>query len=199
MSENENGENQAAVEEEREFDSGYLRAVVRLAELRMTEQSALQNGYERKAVLLITFCVVLVGYLLTGEWTGWAGAVKFAAMAYLMISVDSSIRIFEFAESGVQGIHPRTIGDISVFGGKTDALLAHAGKEYAERIDRNDKTLNMHVNRLKFAKRYFYAGLASAAVIALWEKSPPALLFLWEKVHAIIITLPPHLRFLLFL
>ncbi len=169
MNESENLEPQTTAENPN-FDSEYLREAVRLAELRMTEYARIYNEYERRAVLLITFCVALIGYLLSGEWAEWTAAVKFLAIFCLMSAAWKGLRIFSFSELGVRGIHPNTLAD-PVFGGREKAMLEYVRGQYAERIDWNGKILDLLVRRFQSAKRWFYAGLTTTAVIVLAEKA----------------------------
>ena len=168
MNESENLEPQTTAENPN-FDSEYLREAVRLAELRMTEYARIYNEYERRAVLLITFCVALIGYLLSGEWAEWTAAVKFLAIFCLMSAAWKGLRIFSFSEFGVQGIHPNTVAN-PIFGGRADVLLEYVRGEYAERIDQNAKNLHSRSRFLDSAKRWFYAGLTTTAAIVLAEK-----------------------------
>ena len=151
----------------------------------MTEQNALQNEYDRKTVLMITFCVVLAGYLLAGEWAGWLAAAKIWVSVCLIVSTAKGVSIFGFAKSGVQGLHPRA-ADTAAFKGKEILLRQYMQREYAQRIDQNQARIDIHAARLESAKRYFYAGLWGTVFVAFGEKMTPVAIALWEKVMALL-------------
>ena len=171
MNESENLEPQTAAENPN-FDSEYLREAVRLAELRMSEQNSLERDYERKAVLMITFCVVIAGYLFAGNWAGWA-VLKILPIAFLAVAVWKGVRTFEFKEFGAQGIHPETSAELFELNYNTDLLREYALVEYEDRLNRNGRYLNRRAERLEFAKPYFYTGLIFSLCVALAEKLLP--------------------------
>ncbi|MGI9297025.1 MAG: hypothetical protein ACR2QC_03905 [Gammaproteobacteria bacterium] len=171
MTEHENAQT-AETAEIAETESAYWEEAVRLAELRMTEYNRIQIGYERRAVLLITFCVVIIGFLFAGEWAGWL-ALKFAPVLLLAFAAIRGMLILQFAEFGVQGIHPRTLADSSLFEGNTDALREYVCQEYAERIDRNQKLLARQSKHLECGRILLYLGLAGAFIVSVAEKIPP--------------------------
>ena len=162
MNESENLEPQTAAENP-EFAPEYLREAVRLAELRMSEHSRLQIGNERRAALLITFCVVLMGYLLGGDWTGWWG-MKCLPFLFLTAAAMQGIWILEPTEFGLQGMHPAVS---AIYKDNGDKLPEYIQKIYGEKIGKNGRALTLQSKYLERARIWLYWGLLGTIVVAL--------------------------------
>ena len=172
MSEQSQAAEESEIAESAKTESAYWQESVRLAELRMTEQSALQNEYDRKAVLMITFCVVLIGYLFVGEWEGWLAA-KLAPIVMLSWAACRGMQILQFAEFGVQGIEP----DISIYFADraTNEFEEHVLQEYAEKIGRNQTSLARQRGYLEKGRAWLYRGIAAAFIVSVLEKIAPSI------------------------
>lgn len=162
-----------SAEQQFQLNSDHLQEAVRLAELRLSEQNTLQAEYERKAILLITSCAAIIGYLFAGDLfatiqsAGWLVSVKILALILLLCAAVKGMRTIEFVKFGVRGIHPAIA---TKFFEEKIALLKFACDIYTDRINDNNSVLENRAKRLKSAQMPFYLGLAITVASTLIEK-----------------------------
>ena len=135
---------------DKEVEKGFLEEIVRLAEERLKEQSEASRTYERKAVLLATLCLVILGYLLhdyllqrdPSSWLPkeeslWTHIVLWTYTASILFCVQA----IHFAPYGQLGLHPIVTSKL-IENPPPNALNLtrhHLLKKYADRINLNEK------------------------------------------------------------
>ena len=158
----------------------YLKEALRLAELRLEEQNITLTLQEKKAVLIATLCIALIGFLLT--FTGdieqvsraldcligikpsifWASFVfKILPSLILAVAMLHSIQSLNLAKLGIRGAAPGyTLNDY--FDRDLYRLAKGLLKDYDDRIKRNIKTLKIQDTEMKKAKNWLFIGIPVA-------------------------------------
>ena len=162
--------------EARKLPEPLLRELVREAEERMKAQEDAFRFHERKAALLATLCIVMLGHLLSGlggdspfsVYRDWP-AMLWPAAAILLLAVSASLcmRAIDFAAYTPPGFPPyvggRVLANAAPDGkdGALEYLLFHLLEEYDKRIENNETKANERYRRVFYA-RWFWLGGASA-------------------------------------
>ena len=125
----------------------FLKEIVRLAEERIKEQNDASRTYERKAVLLATLCLVILGYLLHDfpqgifSWFPKESLWIHIALWPLIISILFCVQAINFAPYGPLGLHPIVTSGLIDNPDKTSLARTcrHLLGEYAKRINLNEE------------------------------------------------------------
>lgn len=149
-----------------------LEEIVRQAEERMKAQEITFRSHERKALLLATLSIVMLGHLSNGEpfadyRSGAAVVWLLAAFLPLAFSTALCMRAIDFTAHSPPGFPPYVGGHVlgnADKGGKDGALerlLCHLLEEYDKRIEDNEKS-NHEKYLGVFKARLFWAAGAVA-------------------------------------
>ena len=152
-------------------DPEHLRESVRLAELKIKEINEATATLEKKAVLLITLCALLLTYLGAQEYANAAYEfIKGAAFVFLTISAVIAAKAVEFGRQGAAGLNPEIFAHYAKNYNDRALELAHRYllDKYQSIINKAD---NMHKEKSKIfrnAKVFLIIGfsLALAWIIA---------------------------------
>lgn len=161
----------------------YLQEALRLAELRLEEQNITLTLQEKKAVLVVTLCIAVIGYLLTSS--GEIG--KVAEIVNILFQTKSGdlwiSLIFKILPSlilafamihGIQSLSLMNLGtrgtspDYSMndyFGQDSDKLAKGLLEDYNDRIKKNQKMLDHKKKEMIKARKWLYFGIPLAIVL----------------------------------
>lgn len=161
----------------------YLQEALRLAELRLEEQNITLTLQEKKAVLVVTLCIAVIGYLLTS--TGEIGKVTeiFNYFSQIKLSELWISSIFKILPSlilaiamlhGIQSLSLMNLGtrgaspDYSMsdyFGHDLNDLSKGLLEDYNDRIKKNKKMLDHKKKEMIKARKWLYFGIPLAIVL----------------------------------
>ena len=119
----------------------FLREAVRLAEERMGAQENVTRVLQWKAALLGTLCLVMIGFLLSGETdTLTALFLTPFAVIFLALAIGFCAQTINFADHGQLGLHPDSVRDLLQKPHEDDlAVILHGVlNEYHGRINKSE-------------------------------------------------------------
>ena len=128
-----------------------LEEIVREAEERMKAQESIFRSHERKALLLATLSIIMLGHLSNGEpfadyRSGAAAVWMLVAFLPLALSAALCMRAIDFTAYSPPGFPPYVGGyvlgsaDKNGKDGDLQYLLCHLLEEYDKRIEDNEKS-----------------------------------------------------------
>ena len=161
----------------------YLQEALRLAELRLEEQSVTLTLQEKKAVLVVTLCIAVIGYLLTS--TGEIGKLTeiFNYLFQTKLSDLSIALIFKILPSlilafamlhGIQSLSMMNLGTRGAspgysmsdyFGHDLNKLAKGLLEDYNDRIRENQDMLDHKKKEMKKARKWLFFGIPLAIVL----------------------------------
>ena len=165
-------------------EADYDKESVRLAELRLGEQTQSSDVQEKKAILISTICFLFVGYLLAFSperetlyniccWTPprWSVVLFIKILPSLLFikPLYHSIKILDLKSYGLSGASPNyTTGDY--FGSDPDKLRKALLESYEDKIKDNAKKLNANSNEMKKAKNWLFLAMGFAGIIVIFRE-----------------------------
>ena len=161
----------------------YLQEALRLAELRLEEQSITLTLQEKKAVLVVTLCIAVIGYLLTSSGEIWKLAetinhnyqtksgdlwisliFKILPSLFLAFAMIHGIRSLSLMNLGTRGASPGySMSDY--FGQDVNKLAKGLLEDYNDRIKKNQKMLDHKRKEMIKARKWLYFGIPLAIVL----------------------------------
>lgn len=161
----------------------YLKEALRLAELRLEEQNITLSLQEKKAALIVTLCIAVIGYLLT--FTGDIGKVpvtmdnlfrtelgelwtslifKILPSLFLAFAMLHSIQSLSVADLGTRGASPGySMNDY--FGRNLNKLAKGLLEDYNDRIRNNQDMLEYKKKEMAKARIWLFIGIPLAIVL----------------------------------
>ncbi|MGI9306435.1 MAG: hypothetical protein ACR2P5_03930 [Gammaproteobacteria bacterium] len=156
--------------------SEYLREAIRLVELRLEQQQKSSDENQRKAALLITFCVAVIGYLYAEQpdesgvylplalwWT-----VKVILAVILGAAVFYGLQVVDIKKWGVSGADPAYVD--SRFGWDFNQMAEELLDGYKECFDINKGNLEKKVKKLKIARNLGILGITLSLLWIVMER-----------------------------
>jgi len=149
----------------------YLQEVIRLAELEIKEQSDTLVATEKKAILLLTLHIAIIGYLLSTSAPGnsLAAMLEMAITFILMASTLIGMVVLYPSDFGVAGINPKYSMD-EYFGGNFNRMADRLKDLYEERIVFNYDQLAKKGRLLDWSKTIGLIGSVSAFLWSIFSK-----------------------------
>ncbi len=166
----------------------YLQEALRLAELRLEEQSITLTLQEKKAVLVVTLCIAVIGYLLTS--TGeiekvteifnnifqtkfgdlWISLIfKILPSLFLAFAMIYGIRSLSLMNLGTRGASPGySMSDY--FGHDLNKLARGLLEDYNDRIKKNQKMLDHKKKEMIKARKWLYFGIPLAIILVAYRE-----------------------------
>lgn len=163
----------------------YLKEAVRLAELRLEEQNIALTLQEKKSALIATFCIVIIGYLLT--FTGdieqvsrtldylfrtklgelWPLLIfKIIPSSVLALAMLYSIRSLNLADIGIRGAPPEYTLD-NYFKRNLNKLAKELLENYNDRIKENQEMLETKNEEMRKARNWLFIGTPLAVILVI--------------------------------
>ncbi|MDE0286353.1 MAG: hypothetical protein OXI88_23185 [Gammaproteobacteria bacterium] len=164
-------------------ETEYLKEALRLAELRLEEQNTTLTLQEKKAALVVTLCIAIIGYLLT--FTGdiqtvpvildylfktkfgdlWTSLIfKILPSLILAFAMVHSIRSLNLMDLGTRGASPGySMSDY--FERDLNNLAKGLLEDYHERIIENQDMLEHKKKEMKSARKWLFIGIPVAIVL----------------------------------
>ena len=169
-------------------ESDYLKESLRLAELRLEEQSITLTLQEKKAALIATLCIAFIGYLLT--FTGDIGEAstildrlfktklgelwtllifKILPSLPLAFAMLHSIQSLNLVDLGTRGASPGYTLD-NYFERDLNKLAEELLEDYNDRIKVNQEMLVSKNKEMRNARNWLFIGIPLAIVLVItWE------------------------------
>ena len=160
-------------EEARKLHLPLLEELVRQAEERMRGQEEAFRSHERKALLLATLCIIMLGHLLSsgdpfaGYRSGASALWLAAAFLPLAVSAVLCMRAIDFTAYSPPGFPPYMGGKILANShsdnqdGTLQYLLHHLLEEYDKRIENNEQTNNKKYRQVFHARWSWVIGTSA--------------------------------------
>ena len=165
--------------------SEYLKEALRLAELRLEEQNVTLTLQEKKAVLIATLSIAFIVYLLafTGE-SGEAYTIlgrkiplkptnffifKILPSCLFVMSMIHSINALDLTKLGTRGASPNYALD-DYFNHDLYELRNGLLEDYNERVEKNEKILEVKDKQLRKARNWLFYGIQLAIVLVLYRE-----------------------------
>ena len=159
-----------------------------MAELRLEEQNIALTLQEKKAVLISTFCIVIIGYLLT--FTGdieqvsvtldYLFRTKFGELWTLLIFKILPSLILAFAM--LHGVQSLNLSDLGIRGASPGYTLDNYFKrdlnkltkelleDYNGRIKENQEMLEAKNEELRKARNWLFRGIPLAIILIIFRE-----------------------------
>lgn len=161
--------------EQSKQETEYLREAVRLAELRIEQQQRTDEINQRKAVLFITFCFAMAGYLYAGKGAEtqclpsavW-GIGKAVLGALLLAAIVCAVFVVNFAYWKVHGVEPSYTMD-EYFGENYNKMARDLLEYYDEFFKNNKEVLDKKGEYLLWARNFGFPGMALFFILILVE------------------------------
>ena len=164
-------------------ETEYLKEALRLAELRLEEQNTTLTLQEKKAALVVTLCIAIIGYLLsfTGDIKAlpevldhifktkigdlWTSLIfKITPSLILACAMVRSIRSLNLMDFGTRGASPGySMSDY--FGHDLNKLAKGLLEDYNDRIKKNQEMLDHKQKEMIKARKWLYTGIPLAIVL----------------------------------
>ena len=166
----------------------YLKEAVRLAELRLEEQNIALTLQEKKAVLIATICIVIIGYLLTfagdieqvsitldylfrtklGEL--WPLLIfKILPSLILAFAMVHSIQSLNLSDLGIRGASPRYTLD-NYFNRDLNKLAKELLEDYNARIKENQEMLEAKNEEMRKARNWLFRGIPLSIILVIFRE-----------------------------
>lgn len=157
--------------------TAYLKEAMRLVELGIEEQHISKTVLERKAVLLITFCGAVIGYLITADFdsfkTLWAcdkdvgkgilWVLKFLSILPLGGAVGYGMVMFVLTDFTIRGLDPQKVWNYDNY----DELAKRYIKDAESKFDDTNIILDKKARRFERAYQCLFVGLFFSVVLVL--------------------------------
>ena len=158
----------------------YLKEALRLAELRLEEQNITLSTQGKKAVMIATLCIALIGYLLA--FTGGVGEIytvpgwnippkytnlfifKILPSLPLAMAMLFSIQALDLEDLGTRGATPEYTLD-EYFKHDLYQLMIVLLEDYNERIYENQKILEVKNKEMVKARNWLFLGIPVAIIM----------------------------------
>ena len=165
-------------------ESGYGKEAVRLAELRLVEQTLSSGVQEKKAILISTICFLFVGYLLAFPvekevlykiccWAPpqWSVVflIKILPSLFFIKPLYHSINVLDLKSYGHSGASPKYTTD-DYFKGDLDKLRKELLKTYDKDIRKNAAGLDANSEEMKKAKNWLFFAMVFAGIFVIFRE-----------------------------
>ena len=165
-------------------ESGYDKEALRLAEIRLGEQTLSSGVQEKKAILISTICFLFVGYLLVFPvekealyniccWTPplWSVVllIKILPSLFFIKPLYHSINVLDLKSYGLSGASPKYTKD-DYFRGDLDKLREKLLETYEKRITKNTAGLDANSKEMKKAKNWLFFAMVFAGIFVIFRE-----------------------------
>ena len=144
----------------------FLQELLRMAEVRMSAQEEVARTHERKAVLLATLCIVMIGYYLTQRedmHSMLPQILRLSTLLFLIFAALFCVRAINFASYGQLGIPPLVVAPRleSPQDNDFEYTMYRALSLYHKRIGTNSRANNRKHQNLVTARWLWVAGTST--------------------------------------
>ena len=165
-------------------ETKYRKEALRLAELRLGEQTLSSGVQEKKAILISTICFLFVGYLLAFPvekealykiccWTpplwGVVLLIKILPSLFFIKPLYHSIKVLDLKSYSLSGASPKYTTD-DYFGSVSDKLRKELLKTYEQKIGKNAAGLDANSKEMKKAKNWLFFAMVFAGIFVIFRE-----------------------------
>ena len=157
--------------------ASFLQELLRLAEVRMGAQEEVARTHERKAVLLATLCIVMIGYYLT-QWGSMnpmpLQILRLSTLLFLIFAALFCVRAINFASYGQLGLPPQVVMPRleSPQDNDFEYTMYRALSLYHKRIYTNSRANNRKHKNLVTARWLWVAGTSTFIGLLVLQDKP---------------------------